>query len=355
MNARTILIVAWLVAAGSLVGWAASRTFHIGRMPLPREQAVAVALTVVTLASVALAWGWLVVVSVRQWRWADASGAWVEHPLARLALVAVPLLAMAAYSYGRWVEPRWIVVREVPLGEQTVDAVRVAVISDLHVDGDGPPWSHLHEVVNGTDPDVVVFLGDALNRRSGLTAFKRTLRGMHARHAKLAVRGNWETWYRSGMDLLGGTGFEWLDRRAETLEIRGRRLHVVGFPYRDVDEGDRAERMLANLPVDGWRVFAYHTPDLVEQVPSADLYLAGHTHGGQIALPGFGALVTLSTYGKRFERGLHRVGDTSLYVNPGIGVEPMVPLRIGVRPEVTLLLLAEAPRAKRAEASGTHR
>ena len=61
------------------------------------------------------------------------------------------------------------------------------------------------------------------------------------------------------------------------------------------------------------------------------------------SIPFFGALVTLSRYGKRFERGLYRVGDTHLYVNPGIGVEPMVPLRIGVRPEVTLFVLGGPP------------
>ena len=88
----------------------------------------------------------------------------------------------------------------------------------------------------------------------------------------------------------------------------------------------------------------HHTPDLVEQVPSAALYLAGHTHGGQVSLPGFGALVTLSRYGKRFERGMSRVGATTVYVTPGIGVEPIVPVRFGVRPEVSLLLLGEAPR-----------
>ena len=52
-----------------------------------------------------------------------------------------------------------------------------------------------------------------------------------------------------------------------------------------------------------------------------DLYCAGHIHGGQIALPFYGALVTLSKYGKRFEAGLYRVGETWLYVNRGIGME----------------------------------
>ena len=52
-----------------------------------------------------------------------------------------------------------------------------------------------------------------------------------------------------------------------------------------------------------------------------DLYCAGHTHGGQVALPLYGALITLSKYGKRYEAGLYHEKDTWLYVNRGIGMD----------------------------------
>jgi predicted MPP superfamily phosphohydrolase len=53
----------------------------------------------------------------------------------------------------------------------------------------------------------------------------------------------------------------------------------------------------------------------------ANLYLAGHTHGGQVALPFYVALVTLSRFDKKYESGLQRVGNTYLYVSRGIGME----------------------------------
>jgi hypothetical protein len=70
-----------------------------------------------------------------------------------------------------------------------------------------------------------------------------------------------------------------------------------------------------------------------------DLYCAGHTHGGQVALPLYGALITFSKYGKKYEAGLYREGETWLYVNRGIGMEggstPRV--RFWAPPEVTVI------------------
>ena len=78
----------------------------------------------------------------------------------------------------------------------------------------------------------------------------------------------------------------------------------------------------------------------------ADLCLAGHIHGGQVRLPWYGAIVTLSKTGKKYEAGLYRVKDTWLYVNRGIGMEgscaPRV--RFNCRPEVTVLDMVPAAK-----------
>ena len=67
----------------------------------------------------------------------------------------------------------------------------------------------------------------------------------------------------------------------------------------------------------------YHSPDLIREAAGhqVDLYLAGHTHGGQWCLPGFGAILTSSRFWKRYEAGLYREGDTTLYVSRGLGME----------------------------------
>lgn len=78
-------------------------------------------------------------------------------------------------------------------------------------------------------------------------------------------------------------------------------------------------------------------PDLVEDLTGADLYLAGHTHGGQVRVPGYGALVTFSRFDKKYEMGRYDVNGTALYVHRGVGFEPGLPkVRFLCRPEIAV-------------------
>ena len=90
----------------------------------------------------------------------------------------------------------------------------------------------------------------------------------------------------------------------------------------------------------------YHYPDMIEEAagPKLDLYLCGHTHGGQVALPLYGAMITLARHGKKYESGRYTVGGTTLYVNRGIGMEGgRVPrVRFCARPEITVLDIVPA-------------
>ncbi|MCJ7739225.1 MAG: metallophosphoesterase, partial [Anaerolineae bacterium] len=92
------------------------------------------------------------------------------------------------------------------------------------------------------------------------------------------------------------------------------------------DRGRDAPRLDQLLEADSeacFTVLLYHTPDLMPEAAAAgvDLYLCGHTHGGQIRLPLFGALVTSSRFWKRYEMGRYEDGRTTMYVSRGIGME----------------------------------
>ena len=257
------------------------------------------------------------------------------------------ILGLAAFgtlciAYGFLIEPNWLQVTHVRIESDKLKAgsrpIRIVHISDLHSESKPRLEGRLPGIIAAEKPDLIVFTGDSLNEPEGLPVFKRCLTKIAAIAPTFAVRGNWDAWYWSDLDLFGGTGARELKGEAVKVEVRGTPVWLAGVPV----EGEHSiGTVLDSIRAGEFSVFLYHYPDEIEEVAArkVDLYCAGHVHGGQIALPFYGALVTLSRYGKRFESGLYRVGETQLYVNRGLGMEggdaPRV--RFCARPEVTVI------------------
>jgi predicted MPP superfamily phosphohydrolase len=268
-----------------------------------------------------------------------------------LALAAVGLLC---FAYGYFVEPYWPEVTHVRVESQKLKGaqrpVRVVHISDLHCDPKTRLEERLPDVVAAERPDLIVFTGDSINSPEGLPVLRKLLPRLAALAPTYAVRGNWDTAFWRREDLFGGTGVVELKKEAARVDVAGTTLWVAGAPFGSLYEppaGARSgiESALKDVPPEGFTLFLYHTPDAILEAAETgrvDLYCAGHTHGGQVALPFYGALVTLSKFGKKYESGLHREGQTWLYVTRGLGMEggsaPRV--RFLARPEVTVIELA---------------
>jgi len=129
------------------------------------------------------------------------------------------------------------------------------------------------------------------------------------------------------------------------VDVRGQRVTLVGVACSH-DRTRDAPRLLEAMRGVGESEFTlllYHSPDLIYEAAElgVDLELGGHTHGGQIRVPFYGAIVTLSEYGRRFASGLFQVDGTTLYVSRGLGLEgghaPRV--RFLCRPELVSLEL----------------
>jgi predicted MPP superfamily phosphohydrolase len=146
--------------------------------------------------------------------------------------------------------------------------------------------------------------------------------------------------------LMQGLDVTWLRDQTAPLLWHGCRLQIVGVECSyDVEADERRLRHLLNgRAADAFTLLLYHTPDVLPAAADVgvDLYLAGHTHGGQLRLPFLGALVTASIYGKRYEMGAYRQGNTLLYVSRGVGMEgkgaPRA--RFLCPPEIVLFTLA---------------
>jgi predicted MPP superfamily phosphohydrolase len=203
------------------------------------------------------------------------------------------------------------------------------------------------EIINGLRPDVIVFTGDSANNSRGLKRFKETMGKLEARLGKVAVRGNIDAGFWPGVDIFGGTGFVELDGNGIEVKKDGEKIWITGV---SCEKEGKAGDVLKKVPDDCFSVFLYHFPDLVEDLNglNVDLYLAGHTHGGQIALPFYGAIITLSKFGKKYESGEYKVGNIVLYVNRGIGLAAGFnpKMRFFARPEITVFEIYPPGRIK---------
>ena len=222
--------------------------------------------------------------------------------------------------------------------------MRIVLLSDTHCDPKERLEGKIPAVAAALHPDLVVFAGDSINEEATLPRFKALMTELAKIAPVYAVSGNWDAWFWPKLDLYGGTGVRRLEGEALDLTVRGTKLRLLGLP---ADEGFAGKKLFARADKESLSIALHHYPDEVFQAADAgvDLYLAGHTHGGQVALPFYGALVTLSRWGKRFEAGRYQVGPTTLYVNRGIGMEgghaPRV--RFWATPELTLLELRRIP------------
>ncbi len=261
-----------------------------------------------------------------------------------VALHVLALLGVACFLYARFIESHLVEVTRIDIPTRKLAAAdfRIVQISDLHCDTEPFTEDKVIRMVNNLEPDIIVFTGDALRHPKGLPVFRRTMAALEAPLGKFAIYGNFDAPYRNDFDLFAETGFQLLQDRSVTVTKDGDRIVISGL------DSDRRSRrnlpaLLDPVPPDKFSILLHHTSNHIEDLAglNVDLYLAGHTHGGQIALPFYGAIITLQKHGKKYESGLYRVDNTTLYVNRGIGFEarPAPKARFLAPPEITLLTL----------------
>jgi predicted MPP superfamily phosphohydrolase len=253
-----------------------------------------------------------------------------------IALHALAGIGVLCLAWGHFVEPYWIEVNTVRLRTEELSVpLRIVHISDLHCDRKVRNEPKLPRLINPLEPDLVVFTGDAVNTPDAVPRFRDTLGALKARIGKFAVRGNFDIGPTRERDLFKGTGFREIPTAGFPLQKDGEVFYVAGLTC----EGS-CSIILPDGAKEGFTVFLHHYPGLVEapEMRDVDLLLTGHTHGGQVALPFYGAILTLAEHGKKYEAGRYEVGATTLYVNRGIGMEGgSVPrVRFWARPEITV-------------------
>lgn len=259
-------------------------------------------------------------------------GNWVA-----LIIITVVHLTIAAVSiYATWIEPFHIQIAHETLHSAKLDGqapLRLLHISDLHVEQITAREQKLLDLITTLDADLIVLTGDYLNLSSVHNAEShgevRDLLGEICERSRGPVYGITGS---PPVDLKGvvprifdGLPIRWLLDEVEQVAIEGHRMCIAGLRCtrersRDVP---RLRHLLDRVQEDQFTLLLYHSPDLMPEAAElgVDLYLCGHTHGGQIRLPFVGALVTSSEFWKRYEMGRYEDKGTTLYVSRGLGME----------------------------------
>lgn len=261
--------------------------------------------------------------------------------------------ASAVALYAAAIEPRLLRLRRLTVCSRGWPAgwpsLRIGVISDLHA-----AWPHvtlpriadLVRRMTAERPDLVLLPGDfvtkktRLVRRIPIEPVADVLRPLADTAPTLAVLGNHD-WYHGGERVerhLARTGICVLRNTATRVRVRDRDIWIAGVDDGWTGRTDLA-RTLADLQGREPAIMLAHMPDIFPRLPPTMLLtVAGHTHGGQVCLPGFGPILTQSALPRRLAYGLHEIDGRHLYVSGGIGTSAW-PVRFCRPPEMALLTL----------------
>jgi predicted MPP superfamily phosphohydrolase len=293
--------------------------------------------------------------------------------LGSIKLGGLAALGVSSYAFG--VEPCYRLVVTTyrltppgwPLGGRPL---RLAVLADLHACEVWMPLSRIQEIVartNALQPDIVLLLGDymaGLQRVRALLGtgevpasdWGRALGALQAPLGVHAVLGNHEWWedVDAAREALTSNRIPVMENDVRRIERAdgpafwlaglGDQLAKVVRPgtYEGVDD---LPGTLAKVGDDAPVILMAHEPDIFPQVTArVSLTLSGHTHGGQVALPLVGRPVVPSAYGERFAYGHIVEQGRHLIVSGGLGCS-MLPVRLGVPPEIVLIELGGGAQA----------
>ncbi len=225
------------------------------------------------------------------------------------------------------------------------DGYTVLHLSDLHLDSLEDTAGRVAALVAGLEVDACALTGDfADSRRRGvansLDPLGRVIAAVAARDGLFATLGNHDS--AKLVEPLERLGVRVLVNERVAIERGGARIHLTGLDDVHYFYTEKAREALLAAP-EGFNVALVHSPEIVETAARAGFafYLTGHTHGGQICLPGGRPIVTNLRAPRAYAAGLWRCRDMTGYTSTGAGVS-IPPLRFNVRGEVTLITLRRA-------------
>lgn len=230
------------------------------------------------------------------------------------------------------------------------DGYKIGLLADLHY----PRFASFQTIqqavarLNAFQPDVVALPGDLVAQRQGIDDvpdFSGLFSNLKVLDGAFATLGNHDHWVDARIvrsQVTWNTPFEMLEHKSRVIERGSAKLGFAGVG--DLWTGSvNIDDAVDEIPEDVPRILLCHNPDVAEQSRSqarVDLMLSGHTHGGQICLPGGKPITVPSAYGDKFARGLVQGARYRVYVTRGVC--SVLGARFWCPPEVTGIILRSA-------------
>ena len=260
-----------------------------------------------------------------------------------LLFIPAALLVMFKY-YGEVFEPNNLEVEYAVIAVKGLKKpVKIAHISDLQTDDLRAMHNRVLHVVNGYGPDFIFFTGDVMNHPSLEEKIKTYLKGFKSRHGAFFVSGNVDQLLNM-RELFSDTGFEYLDTNYRKVKLEAGTIGIIGLGLDDFSDKKSLGQMLKKMGKSDIAILLSHVPDAIETTAGlpVNILFSGHTHGGQMCLPWFGPIFTMSGVPRKIAAGgIHKVNNLYVIVSRGLGLEGHLSPRVRTfcRPHIILLEL----------------
>ena len=276
--------------------------------------------------------------------------------------LAVGRILGGAFGYSLLWEPgrlritrRTFAIRDLP---PSLDGLRLAQVSDLH----HGPWLSMERVrdvvrqTNALGADMILLTGDYVYESPQyIEPAVGALAELKAKIGVVGILGNHDWWdrgvpmknafARNGLPLIDNSRLILTPGRSLVREAgEGLCIAGVGDLWEDVPDYRAA---LSKLPPGMPRLLLAHNPDAAEDPlflggkHRVDLMISGHTHGGQVWIPGIGSPIIPSRFGQKYASGLVQGPGCPVFISRGIGLSGL-PIRFGVPPEIVVMELRRA-------------
>jgi uncharacterized protein len=271
---------------------------------------------------------------------AIAGRLWQRHELRARYEASPPVRSVGPTpSFWRPITTTDLVVRYYAVRSNRLsrEQLRLVLLADLHATNALPRayYEQLFELITAQNADLILLAGDFASEPENIELMASLFaRHWPARFGAFAVLGNHDLWNdpKRIRAALSSSGVTLVEGRCQHLPAAAARIAICG------SETPWGPELSSALDRAELNLVLTHTPDNIHRLAEqgATLVFSGHTHGGQIRVPGFGSVVVPSRFGGLFDQGHFRVAGSELFVSAGVGAD-RPPLRIYSQPELLVV------------------